>query len=139
MDILVFNLSILLRRAYAQVPPRQLFRTLGLDIWRVLGTSWGGLGRLWGGRHAILDVLGAFWGVLRGLEGCWARIGWSCGMAARFLNEKVANMTPTWFPKRSQNMKKLIQKSIRKLIPLEIGFKTGVWWIFCAKMEPSWH
>ena len=49
----------------------------------------------------------------------WARPGRVLGRLGGVL---VANMAPTWLPKRSQNRIKSKQKSIKILMPLGIGF-----------------
>ena len=59
--------------------------------WGGLGASWGFLGCLGGVLGRLVTVLGASWG----------RLG----------SKKVANMAPTWFPKRSQIREKIDAKS----------------------------
>ena len=67
-----------------------------------------GFGRLGG-------VLGVSWGVLGCLWVSWGRLGASCGrpwgVLGRLGSKKVANMAPTWSPKRNQNQLKIDLKS----------------------------
>ena len=79
-----------------------------------------GFGRLGG-------VLGVSWGVLGCLWVSWVRLGASCGrpwgVLGRLGSKKVANMAPTWSPKRSQNREKIEAKNRSKiLMALGVGF-----------------
>ena len=107
---------------------------------RVLGESWDGLGGSLGG---LGSVLGSDLDRLGGLWVSWGRHGTSCGrpwgVLGRLGSKKVANMAPTWSPKRSQNQEKIEAK-----IDPNFGgswgriFK-GFRWTWEGKMEPSWH
>ena len=52
---------------------------------------------------------------------------------------KVANMAPSWLPKRSQNRRKIDGKIDRKCNASWNRFLEGFWWIFGGKMEACWH
>ena len=85
-----------------------------------LGASWGGLGASW-------YVLGASWGVLWAF---WGRLGSPLG---RLEGKKVANMAPTWLPKRSQNPSKIEAKTDQSLNASWDRIFEGCWWILEAK------
>ena len=95
-----------------------------------------GFGRLGG-------VLGVFWGVLGCLWVVWVRLGASCGrlwgVLGRLGSKKVANMAPTWSPKRSQNREKIEAKIDQNFDGSWGRIFEGFWWICESKMEPSWH
>ena len=87
---------------------------------------WGRLGGVLGRLGASLGVLGASWGVL------WPSLG-------RLGSKKVANMAPTWSPKRSQNREK-IEAKIDQNFDVSWGrIFERFWRIWEGKMEPSWH
>ena len=85
-----------------------------------LGASWGGLGASW-------YVLGASWGVLWAF---WGRLGSPLG---RLEGKKVANIAPTWLPKRSQNPSKIEAKTDQSLNASWDRIFEGCWWILEAK------
>ena len=95
-----------------------------------------GFGRLGG-------VLGVSWGVLGCLWVFWVRLGASCGrpwgVLGRLGSKKVANMAPTWSPKRSQNREKIEAKIDQNFDGSWGRIFEGFWWIWEGKMEPSWH
>ena len=133
-------------------------------VLRPLGASWGPFGGLLG---LLLSLLGASWGVLWaswgyvGRLGChlggkgskcrfvfplwgpsWRRLGALLGrlggLLGRLEPKKVANMVPTWFPKRYPNRKKSKPKSTKNRMPLGVGLLKG-FGRFESKMEPSWQ
>ena len=65
-----------------------------VQVWRRLGPSWA-IQSVFGG---ILDCLGSV------LEASWRGLG---GLLGGLWPRKVANMVPTWPPKRSQNHLKI--------------------------------
>ena len=91
-----------------------------------LGASWGGLGASW-------YVLGASWGVLWAF---WGRLGSPLG---RLEGKKVANIAPTWLPKRSQNPSKIEAQIDHFFNASWDRIFEGFWWIWEGKMEASWH
>mgnify|MGYP003324106011 CR=1 FL=1 len=68
------------------------------QVWRPLGPSWA-IQSVFGG---ILDRLGGV------LEASWRGLG---GLLGGLGPRKVANMAPTWLPKRSQNRLKIEAKN----------------------------
>ena len=94
-----------------------------------------GFGRLGG-------VLGVSWGVLGCLWVSWGRLGASCGrpwgVLGRPGSKRVANMVPTWSPKRSQNGEKIEAKIDQNFDASWGRIFEGFWWIWEGKMEPSW-
>ena len=68
-----------------------------MQVWRRLGPSWA-IQSVFGG---ILDSLGSV------LEASWRGLG---GLLGGLWPRKVANMAPTWPPKRSQNKLKIDPK-----------------------------
>ena len=56
-----------------------------------------------------------------------------------FLNEKVANMAPSWFTKSNQNRRKIDAKMDQKNDASWNRFLEGFWWIFGGKMDACWH
>ena len=68
-----------------------------VQVWRRLGPSWA-IQSVFGG---ILDCLGSV------LEASWRGLG---GLLGGLWPRKVANMAPTWPPKRSQNQLKIDPK-----------------------------
>ena len=68
-----------------------------VQVWRRLGPSWA-IQSVFGG---ILDCLGSV------LEAFWRGLG---GLLGGLWPRKVANMAPTWSPKRSQNQLKIDPK-----------------------------
>ena len=68
-----------------------------VQVWRRLGPSWA-IQSVFGG---ILDCLGSV------LEASWRGLG---GLLGGLWPRKVANMAPTWSPKRSQNQLKIDPK-----------------------------
>ena len=97
----------------------------GLDApWAVLGDP----KRLW--RH-----LGPSWRRLGGvLEASWRGLG---GLLGGLGPRKVANMAPTWPPKRSQNQLKIDAKIEQFFSGSWNRFLEGFWWILDAKMKQS--
>ena len=90
--------------------------------WERLGGVLGRLGPSWG-------VLGASWGVLWAF---WGRLGSPLGRLER---KKVANMVPTWLPKRSQNREKIEAKIDQNFDASWGRIFEGFWWIWGGKME----
>ena len=88
------------------------------------------------------SVLGVFWAVLGCLWVFWVRLGASCGrpwgVLGRLASKKMANMAPTWSPKRSQNREKIEAKIDQNLDGSWGRIFEGFWWIWEGKMEPSW-
>ena len=93
------------------------------------GRFGGLLGRL-GRSKASLE---ASWTVL---EASWRGLG---GLLGSLWLRKVANMAPTWSPKRSQNREKIEAKIDQNFDGSWGRIFEGFWWIWEAKMEPSWH
>ena len=90
-------------------PPKILEKSTQNRSWRRLGAPWGLLRASW-----------CLWGRLESFVGAsWGRLG---GLLGRLGAKKVANMAPTWFPKRSPNRSKSKQKTINFWMPLGIGF-----------------
>ena len=93
------------------------------------GRFGGVLGRL-GRSKASLE---ASWTVL---EASWRGLG---GLLGGLGPTKVANMAPTWPPKRSQNQLKIDPKIDHFFSASWNRFLEGFWWILEGKMEASWH
>ena len=78
-------------------------------IWKLLGDVLGGL----------KSVPKPFWSVLGRVWVSWGCPGASCGrpggVLGRLGSKKVANMAPTWLPKRSQNRLKIEPKNHKNL------------------------
>ena len=55
------------------------------------------------------------------------------------LNEKAANMAPSWPPKSKEHRRKIDAKIDRKNDASWNRFLEGFWWIFGGKMEACWH
>ena len=95
-----------------------------------------GFGRLGGVLGAFLGVLGRLW-VSRG------RVGPSCGrpggLLGRLGSKKVANMAPTWSPKRSPNREQIEAKIDQHFDGSWGRSFERLWWIWEGKVEPSWH
>ena len=87
----------------------------------------GVLGRL-GRSKASLE---ASWTVL---EASWRGLG---GLLGGLGPRKVANMAPTWPPKRSQNQLKIDPKIDQFFNASWNRFLEGFWWILDAKMRQS--
>ena len=91
---------------------------------------------VWGGFWVSWGVLGCLWV-------SWGRLGASCGrpwgVLGRLGSKKVANMAPTWSPKRSQNREKIEAKIDQNFDGSWGRIFEGFWWIWEGKMEPSWH
>ena len=83
------------------------------DLGMVFEASWECLGASWGVLRASWGVLWAFWGRLEG--------------------KKVANMAPTWLPKRSQNPSKIEAKIDQFFNASWDRIFEGCWWILEAK------
>ena len=81
--------------------------------------------------------LGASWGRLGGVLGAsWGPLGASWWPPGRLL---VANMAPTWLPKRSPNRSKIEAKINKFLNASWDQIFEGFWCILEGKIEPSWH
>ena len=91
------------------------------------GRFGGLLGRL-GRSKASLE---ASWTVL---EASWRGLG---GLLGGLGPRKVANMAPTWPPKRSQNQLKIDPKIDQFFSASWNRFLEGFWWILDAKMKQS--
>ena len=89
-----------------------------------------GFGRLGG-------VLGVSWGVLGCLWVSWGRLGPSCdrpgGVLGRLGSKKVANMAPTWCPKRNQNREKIEAKIDQNFDGSWDRIFKRFWWILKVK------
>ena len=87
--------------------------------------------------------LGRVLGALGRPGGVLGRLGASCGrpwgVLGRLGSKKVANMAPTWSPKRSQNREKIEAKIDQNFDGSWGRIFEGFWWIWKGKMEPSWH
>ena len=71
-----------------KIPPK-------IEVWKAPGQVWRRLGPAWAIQGVMRAIyLGPFWNRLGGLLG---------GLGPR----KVANMGPTWYPKRSKNQLKI--------------------------------
>ena len=87
-----------------------------IEVWRDLGQVWRPLGPSW----AIQSVFGGILDRLGGvLKASWTGLGMVLGGLGP---RKVANMAPTWPPKRSQNQLKVDTKIFKFLVPLGIDF-----------------
>ena len=86
--------------------------------------------RFWVDFGGILDRLGGV------LEASWRGLG---GLLGGLGPRKVANMAPTWPPKRSQNQLKIDPKIDQFFSASWNRFLEGFWWILDAKIEPSWR
>ena len=91
------------------------FEVLGLwlgSCWGHVGAKSAQLGPSWG----MLAHVGPWWLILRRswahMEGSWSHLGASWG---HFGSKKVANMAPTWFPKRRQIPFKNDQKNAQNV------------------------
>ena len=108
----------------------------------VLEASWGHLGTVLGASWAILGRLDAFlrrsrgaMGRLRGvLEASWRGLA---GLLGGLGPRKVANMVPSWPPKRSQNQLKIDPKIDQFFSASRNRFLEGFCWILDAKMKQS--
>ena len=89
---------------------------------RGLEGSWTGPGCILSRFERLDQFLMIFWWVLRA----------SCG-------ETVANMGPTSVPRWSQNQWKMRSKINQIFNAFWNRFFMRFWWIFCGKMEASWH
>ena len=103
-------------------PPKSHEKSTQNRSWRRLGAPWGLLRASW-----------CLWGRLESFVGAsWGRLG---SLLGRLGAKKVANMIPTWLPKRSANRSKIEAKIDQ--------FLNASWeWIlmdFGSKMEASWH
>ena len=97
------------------------------------GGLWGRFGGLLGRLGRSKASLEASWTVL---EASWRGLGGLLdGLGAR----KVANMAPTWPPKRSQNQLKIDPKMDQFFSASWNRFLEGFLWILDANMKPSWH
>ena len=75
-----------------------------MEVWKAPGQVWRPLGPSW----AIQSVFGGILDRLGGvLEASWRGLG---GFLGGLGPRKVANMAPTWLPKRSQNQLKIDPK-----------------------------
>ena len=95
-----------------------------VQVWRRLGPSWA-IQSVFGG---ILDCLGSV------LEASWRGLG---GLLGGLWPRKVANMAPTWPPKRSQNQLKIDTKIDQFFSASWNRFLEGFWWILDAKIKQS--
>ena len=95
-----------------------------MQVWRRLGPSWA-IQSVFGG---ILDCLGSV------LEASWRGLG---GLLGGLWPRKVANMVPTWPPKRSQNQLKIDLKIDQLFNASWNRFLERFWWILDAKMKQS--
>ena len=88
------------------------------------------------------SVLGVSCRVLKFLWVSWVRLKACCGhpwgVLGRLGSKKVANMVPTWSPKRSQNREKIEAKIDQNLDGSWGRIFERVWWIWEGKMDPSW-
>ena len=80
-------------------------------------------------KNPILEPFGSKWASWGHLGASWGHLG----------SKKVANMAPTWFPKRRQIPLKNNPKKLSKFWCLLKLFFWGFWRIWGGKMEPSWH
>ena len=99
-------------------------RRAPMQVWRRLGPSWA-IQSVFGG---ILDCLGSV------LEASWRGLG---GLLGGLWPRKVANMAPTWSPKRSQNQLKIDLKIDQLFNASWNRFLERFWWILGAKMKQS--
>ena len=99
-------------------------RRAPVQVWRRLGPSWA-IQSVFGG---ILDCLGSV------LEASWRGLG---GLLGGLWPRKVANMAPTWPPKRSQNQLKIGLKIDQLFNASWNRFLERFWWILDAKMKQS--
>ena len=88
--------------------------------WRPLGASWGLLGGSWRSRGHLGGLLGASWGPL---GASW----WPLG------RHLVANMAPSWHPKRSPNRWKIEAKIDQFFNTSWDPIFAGCWWILGSK------
>ena len=95
-----------------------------VQVWRRLGPSWA-IQSVFGG---ILDCLGSV------LEASWRGLG---GLLGGLWPRKVANMAPTWPPKRSQNQLKIDLKIDQLFNASWNRLLERCWWILDAKMKQS--
>ena len=102
-----------------------------IEVWRAPGQVWRPLGPSW----AIQSVFGGILDRLGGvLEASWRGLG---GLLGGLGPRKVANMAPTWPPKRSQNQLKIDPKIDQFFSASWNRFLEGFWWILDAKMKQS--
>ena len=94
------------------------------QVWRPLGLSWA-IQSVFGG---ILDGLGGV------LEASWRGLGALLGGLGP---RKVANMAPTWLPKRNLNQLKIDPKIDQFFSGSWNRFLEGFCWIFDAKMKQN--
>ena len=92
-----------------------------IEVWRAPGQVWRPLGPSWAIQRRLGGVLEASW---RGLGGHLGGLG----------PRKVANMAPTWPPKRSQNQLKIDPKIDQFWDRFLIDFGS----VWGAKLEPCW-
>ena len=107
-----------------KIDPGGVLEPLGASknqSWRRLGASWG-----------ILGCLGVFWPLPEALQ---ARPG---GVLGRLGGVLVANMVPTWLPKRSQNRVKIEGKIDQNVDASWDRIFERFWSILGAQVEPSW-
>ena len=76
--------------------PKMDQKSVKIEVWRAPGQVWRPLGPSWAIQRIFEGILDRLGGVL---EASWAG--------------RVANMAPTWPPKRSQNQLKINQKLIK--------------------------
>ena len=102
-----------------------------IEVWRAPGQVWRPLGPSW----AIQTVFGGILDHLGGVpEASWRGLG---GLLGGLGPRKVANMAPTWPPKRSQNQLKIDTKIDHFFSASWNRFLEGFWWILDAKMSQS--
>ena len=81
--------------------------------------------------------LGAYWGILWHLWVSWGHPGRPKDAPKRVLgrlgSKKVANMAPTWLPKRSRNREKIEAKIDQNFDGSWGQIFSGFWWILEAK------
>ena len=76
-----------------------------IEVWRAPGQVWRPLGPSWAIQRVFGGILVRLGGVL---EASWRGLG---GLLGGLGPRKVANMAPTWLPKRSQNREKIEVKN----------------------------
>ena len=88
----------------------------------------------------LLRASWCLWGRLESFVGAsWGRLG---GLLGRLGAKKVANMVPTWFPKRNPNRSKIEAKIDQFLNASWKFILKGFHWILEAKenhVESKWH
>ena len=103
-----------------------------IEVWKALGQVWRSLGPSWAIQSVFGDILDRLGGVL---EASWSGLG---GFLGGLGPRNVANMAPTWPPKRSQNQSKIDPKIDQSSSASWNRFLEGFWSILDASMEPSW-